>query len=314
MILIILKSVITLLAVLISIAYLTIVERKVLGQMQRRLGPTSTGFYGTLQPFADALKLFIKEIIVPVFANGPLFFGAPIITFACSLIGWVVIPFGKGIVLSDLSLGILYSLALSSLGVYGLIFSGWAAGSMYALIGSLRSTCQMISYEIALTLLILTVLFCSDTPSFSGLSESQNSIPYIIPLLPVALLFGISMLAETNRAPFDLPEAESELVSGFFTEHSAFSFAYFFLGEYGNMILLSVICCFLFFWGYSPFIALPGLSLGLKVSLLLFTFVWVRGTFPRFRYDGLMLLMWKSVLPLSLGFIAFVPAIFICLL
>lgn len=312
------KCLIVILSVLISVAYLTAVERKVMGSMQRRIGPTTVGFYGTLQPFADALKLFLKEVVLPIFSNRNLFLGAPVVTLTLSFIGWAVIPFEKGVVISDFSLGILFLLAVSSLGIYGVVFSGWAAGSKYSLMGSLRSTAQMISYEVALSLLILCVIFCSGSTSLTGLSEAQKTIPYIVPLAPIALMFYISMLAETNRAPFDLPEAESELVSGFFTEHSAFPFAFFFLGEYGNMILISALGSFLFLGGYLSYInifdlELPGLALGLKVTILLFGFVWVRATFPRFRYDQLMSVMWKSFLPLGIGFVLLVPSLIICL-
>ena len=321
-ILMLLKCLIVIVSVLISVAYLTAVERKVMGSIQRRIGPTTVGFYGTLQPFADALKLFLKEVVLPIFSNRNLFLGAPVVTLTLSFIGWAVIPFEKGVVISDFSLGILFLLAVSSLGIYGVVFSGWAAGSKYSLMGSLRSTAQMISYEVALSLLILCVIFCSGTTSLTGLSEAQKAIPYIIPLAPIALMFYISMLAETNRAPFDLPEAESELVSGFFTEHSAFPFAFFFLGEYGNMILISALGSFLFLGGYLSylsaqsalsFFSLPGFALGLKVTVLLFGFVWVRATFPRFRYDQLMSVMWKSFLPLGIGFVLAVPSLIICL-
>ena len=317
-ILMLLKCLIVIVSVLISVAYLTAVERKVMGSIQRRIGPTTVGFYGTLQPFADALKLFLKEVVLPIFSNRNLFLGAPVVTLTLSFIGWAVIPFEKGVVISDFSLGILFLLAVSSLGIYGVVFSGWAAGSKYSLMGSLRSTAQMISYEVALSLLILCVIFCSGTTSLTGLSEAQKAIPYIVPLAPIALMFYISMLAETNRAPFDLPEAESELVSGFFTEHSAFPFAFFFLGEYGNMILISALGSFLFLGGYLSYVnffefSLPGLALGLKVTILLFGFVWVRATFPRFRYDQLMSVMWKSFLPLGIGFVLLVPSLIICL-
>lgn len=320
-----LKSLILIVSVLISIAYLTAVERKVMGSIQRRIGPTTVGMYGTLQPFADALKLFLKEVVLPMFSNRNLFLGAPVVTLTLSFVGWAVIPLDKGVVISDFSLGILFLLAVSSLGIYGIVFSGWAAGSKYSLMGSLRSTAQMISYEVALSLLILCVIFCSGTTSLTGLCEAQKSVFFIIPLAPIALMFYISMLAETNRAPFDLPEAESELVSGFFTEHSAFPFAFFFLGEYGNMILISALASFLFLGGYLlpsaltdlaqifNVVAIPGLVLGIKVALLLFGFVWVRATFPRFRYDQLMSVMWKSFLPLGIGFVLLVPSLIICL-
>jgi len=305
------KSICLVVAILIAVAYLTIVERKVMGSIQRRLRPNAVGFYGLMQPFADALKLFLKEQVIPSTSNRNLFLGAPMLTLALAFIGWVVIPLGKGVVISDLNLGIVFLLAVSSFGVYGIVFSGWAANSKFALMGSLRSTAQMISYEVALSLLILPVLMCSETLNLTLIAESQKAIWYVVPLLPIALMFYISMLAETNRAPFDLPEAESELVAGFMTEHSAFPFAYFFLGEYGNMILISTLGSFLFLGGYQPVIGISSLSLslGLKTTLLLFGMVWVRATLPRYTYKDLMRLMWKSFLPLSIAFVPLVLAL-----
>lgn len=250
-IIILLKCVILILSVLIAIAYLTLVERKVMGRMQRRLGPNVVGFYGLMQPFADALKLFLKEVVIPSLANRNLFLGAPVLTLALSLVGWAVIPLAKGVVISDLNLGVLFLLAVSSFGVYGVLFSGWAANSRYALMGSLRSTSQMISYEVALGLLILTVIFCSGSLNLTLIAQCQKSVWFIVPLFPVCLMFYISSLAELNRAPFDLPEAESELTAGFFTEHSAFPFAFFFLGEYGHMVLQSSVIAFFFLGGYT---------------------------------------------------------------
>jgi NADH-quinone oxidoreductase subunit H len=280
-------------------------------------------FYGLMQPFADALKLFLKEVVIPTSAYRNIFLGAPMLTLALAFIGWAVIPLGKGNVISDLNLGILFLLAVSSFGVYGIVFSGWAANSKFALMGSLRSTAQMISYEVALSLLILPVVMCSSSYNLTLIAESQKATWFIVPLLPIALMFYISMLAETNRAPFDLPEAESELVAGYMTEHSAFPFAYFFLGEYGNMILISTLGSFLFLGGYLPLYTLvttnatggalmgSSLSLGIKVAILLFGMVWVRATLPRLTYKDLMRLMWKLFLPLSL---AFVPAVLALLL
>lgn len=309
------KCLILILSILIAVAYLTIVERKIMASIQRRLGPNAVGFYGLMQPFADALKLFLKEVVIPTSAYRNIFLGAPMLTLALAFIGWAVIPLGKGNVISDLNLGILFLLAVSSFGVYGIVFSGWAANSKFALMGSLRSTAQMISYEVALSLLILPVVMCSSSYNLTLIAESQKATWFIVPLLPIALMFYISMLAETNRAPFDLPEAESELVAGYMTEHSAFPFAYFFLGEYGNMILISTLGCFLFLGGYLPFFGgtLIGssLSLGIKVAILLFGMVWVRATLPRLTYKDLMRLMWKLFLPLSL---AFVPAVLALLL
>jgi len=303
-----------------SIAFMTLAERKVMGSMQRRIGPNKVGYYGILQPIADGLKLFLKETILPAHANRGIFLLAPIITLTFSFLGWAPIPFGAGITLSDMSLGILYILAISSLGVYGVIFSGWAANSKYAFIGSLRSTAQMISYEVAIGLIILTVVLLLGSLNLNHLIESQKSVWYIIPLLPLALMFLISAIAETNRAPADLPEAESELVSGFNTEHSSLAFAYFFLGEYGSIILISTLTVNLFLGGYLiPFIffenptgfSLEAIALGFKVCLILYLFILIRASFPRLRYDQIMTVFWTGLLPLAIAFIILVPSILV---
>jgi len=311
------ETLITVIILLLGVAFLTLAERKVMGSMQRRVGPNKVGVYGLLQPIADGVKLFLKETIMPAHSNVILFIITPVITFLFSLIGWLVIPFNSTTVLYDMSLGILFILGISSLGVYGVIFSGWAANSKYAFIGSLRSTAQMISYEVVLGLIILTVVFClNDYPNLIKIIYSQQGIWYILPLLPLGIMFFISALAETNRAPFDLPEAESELVAGYFTEHSAVPFVLFFLGEYSSIILIASLTVILFLggwilipltkfdsWGISSFI------FGFKVSSILFLFIWVRATFPRLRFDQLISICWTSLLPLTIAFILTVPAI-----
>jgi len=311
------ETLITVIILLLGVAFLTLAERKVMGSMQRRVGPNKVGVYGLLQPIADGVKLFLKETIMPAHSNVILFIITPVITFLFSLIGWLVIPLNSTTVLYDMSLGILFILGISSLGVYGVIFSGWAANSKYAFIGSLRSTAQMISYEVVLGLIILTVVFClNDYPNLIKIIYSQQGIWYILPLLPLGIMFFISALAETNRAPFDLPEAESELVAGYFTEHSAVPFVLFFLGEYSSIILIASLTVILFLggwilipltkfdsWGISSFI------FGIKVSSILFLFIWVRATFPRLRFDQLISICWTSLLPLTIAFILTVPAI-----
>lgn len=311
---------IVVLPLLLSVAFLTLAERKVMGSMQRRLGPNKVGYYGLLQPFADALKLFVKEIVLPAHSHKTLFLLAPILSLIVSFLAWGVIPFGSGLTLADIALGILYLLAISSLGVYGVIFAGWSANSKYAFLGGLRSTAQMVSYEVVIGMVILTVVLLVGSLNLTEIVESQKSVWYIIPLLPLSLMFLISAIAETNRAPFDLPEAESELVAGFFTEHSSVPFVFFFLAEYGSIILMSTLTSILFLGGYllpfvtienSTFLSIEGLVLGLKTCLILFIFVWVRASFPRLRYDQLMSFTWTGMLPLTLAFIILVPSILV---
>lgn len=307
------------LPVMLSIAYTTLAERKVMGSMQRRLGPNIVGYYGLLQPFADALKLLLKETILPSQSNKILFFLGPTIALIFALLGWGLIPYGPGITICDFELGILYSLAISSVGVYGILIGGWASNSKYALVGSLRSTAQLISYELVLTSVIFVVVFLSGTLNFTQLIESQHSIWYCIPLLPLFVIYFIGALAETNRAPFDLPEAESELVAGFMTEYSAAIFVFYFLAEYGNIILISTLSVIFFLGGYLlPFWnTIPnvlqgvsyGVSLGIKVSLLIFLFIWVRASFPRMRYDQLITFCWTILLPILFAWIFFIAAI-----
>ncbi|AHC73560.1 NADH-quinone oxidoreductase subunit H [Candidatus Endolissoclinum faulkneri L5] len=295
------------LPLLIAIAYLTFFERKVIGAIQLRKGPSLVGPFGLLQPFADVLKLMSKETIIPSGANKIIFILAPMITFILSLVSWAVIPFDEGMVLANINLGLLYLLAISSLNVYGVIISGWASNSKYAFLGALRSTAQMISYEISIGLVIITVLICAGSMNLTKIVEAQKNVWFIIPMLPMFLIFFISALAETNRAPFDLPEGESELVAGYFVEYSSIGFAFFFIGEYANMILMSAITSILFLGGWLPpldivpFKWIPNLVwFVLKIFLVLFVFLWVRATFPRYRYDQLMRLGWKVFLPISM--------------
>lgn len=314
-----LSVLIVLVPILLAVAFMTIIERKVMGSMQRRVGPNKVGIYGILQPFADALKLVVKETVVPAHATVSLFYLAPIITLIFRLLGWAVIPFGAGLVISDFPLGILYSLAISSIGIYGVLFAGWSANSKYAFLGSLRSTAQMISYELVLSSAILTVILLRGSFNLTRIIERQQRVWYVLPLLPVFVIYLISILRETNRTPFDLPEAESELVAGFFTEHSGMIFVFFFLGEYCSIVLMSCLSRILFLGGYNvpelfvnnTFINLQRIILGLKTCLFMFFFVWTRATLPRLRYDQLMTFMWCNLLPMAIALVAIVPSILI---
>ena len=305
---ILIKILIIVLPMLIAIAYLTLIERKVISAIQRRKGPNIVGFFGLLQPFADALKLMIKETILPSIANRVIFLIAPIITLGLSLMSWVVIPLDRGIVLSDINLGILYIFAVSSLGVYGIIISGWSSNSRYAFLGALRSSAQMVSYEVSIGLIIMSILLNVSSINLTKIVYYQQYIWFVIPLFFIFSLFFISALAETNRPPFDLPEAEAELVAGYFVEYSSMSFALFFIGEYGALLVMSTLIVILFFGGWLP---LNYLFLGIKVCFIVFLFVWVRAAFPRYRYDQLMRLGWKIFLPVSLGFVLFISGIII---
>ncbi|MGC6516567.1 MAG: NADH-quinone oxidoreductase subunit NuoH [Candidatus Puniceispirillaceae bacterium] len=292
---------------LIAVAYLTLAERRIIGFMQLRKGPNVVGPFGMFQPFADALKLMAKETILPAGADKIVFMIAPILTFVLAIVAWAVIPFDAGLVLADINVGILYLFAISSLGVYGVIMAGWASNSKYAFLGALRSAAQMVSYEVSMGLVIITVLLCVGSLNLSAIIEAQRGMWFAIPLFPMFIVFFISTLAETNRAPFDLPEGESELVAGYFVEYSSMSFALFFLGEYANMILMSAMTALLFLGGwlppfdFAPFTWVPGpIWFILKIVAILFVFLWVRATTPRYRYDQLMRLGWKVFLPFSL--------------
>jgi NADH-quinone oxidoreductase subunit H len=296
-----------LMPVLISVAFLVYAERKVLALIQLRRGPNVVGPFGILQSFADALKLLTKENIIPTNSNKIVFLLAPIITMVLSLAGWAVIPFAPNWVIADINVGIMYLFAVSSLGVYGIIMAGWASNSQYPFLGALRSAAQMVSYEVSIGFVIITVLLCVGSLNLSKIVEAQQTVWFAIPLLPMFVVFFISALAETNRLPFDLPEDESTLVAGFSTEYSSASFVLFFLGEYASMILMSSMTVILFMGGWLPpfdifpLNAIPGVIwFVVKIMFILFLFIWVRGTFPRYRYDQLMRLGWKIFLPLSL--------------
>ncbi len=347
------EVVLVLVPALVGIAYVTVAERKTMASMQRRLGPNAVGYYGLLQAFADALKLLLKEYVAPTQANIILFFLGPVITLIFSLLGYAVIPYGPGLTVNDFSLGIYYLLAVSSLATYGILLAGWSANSKYAFLGSLRSTAQLISYELVLSSAILLVIMLTGSLNLTVNTESQRAIWYVLPLLPVFIIFFIGSVAETNRAPFDLAEAESELVSGFMTEHAAVVFVFFFLAEYGSIVLICILTSILFLGGYLLMNILEifninifdciyfigdysrednfwksyyiyteyffnnsivdglfyGLSLGLKSSILIFIFIWVRASFPRIRFDQLMAFCWTVLLPILFGLIVLIPCI-----
>ena len=329
--------------VLLTVAFVTVAERKTMASMQRRLGPNIVGYYGLLQAFADALKLILKEYVSPTQANIILFFIGPVITLIFSLLGYAVIPYGPGLAIWDFNLGILYMLAVSSLATYGILLAGWSANSKYAFLGSLRSTAQLISYELILSSAILLVIFLTGSLNLTVNIEAQRAVWLILPLLPVFIIFFIGSVAETNRAPFDLAEAESELVSGFMTEHAAVIFVFFFLAEYASIVLICILNAILFIGGYlldytsifyslnflfynldytsifNPIIKLTyfssiegmiyGLTIGIKSCIMIFIFIWVRASFPRIRFDQLMSFSWTILLPIVIAFIVLVPCI-----
>ena len=328
--------------VLFSVAFVTVAERKTMASMQRRLGPNIVGFYGLLQAFADALKLILKEYVAPTQANIVLFFIGPVITLIFSLLGYAVIPYGPGLAVSDFDLGILYMLAVSSISTYGILLAGWSANSKYAFLGSLRSTAQLISYELILSSAILLVIFLTGSLNLTVNIEAQRAVWFIIPLFPIFIIFLIGSIAETNRAPFDLAEAESELVSGFMTEHAAVIFVFFFLAEYASIVLICILISILFLGGYlsnliffmdlvqyididyyidrienkKPLLTDPllegifnGITLGLKTCIMIFVFIWARASLPRIRFDQLMLFSWTVLLPIVIAFVILVPCI-----
>ena len=299
---------------LLFVAYLTLMERKVLAAMQLRMGPNVVGTFGWLQPWADAVKLIFKETIFPSGANKVVFLLAPMVTFMLSLIAWAVIPVGNGLVIANINVGVLYLFAISSLGVYGIIMSGWASNSRYAFLGALRSSAQMVSYEVSMGFVIITVLLCVGSLNLSDIVRAQSGSFWHwhwLPLFPMFIIFFISALAETNRHPFDLPEAEAELVAGYQVEYSSMTFALFFLGEYANMILMGGMTSILCLGGWLSPIDIWPLNvvwLGpiwfiLKVFVLMFVFIWIRATLPRYRYDQLMRIGWKVFLPFSLVYL-----------
>jgi NADH-quinone oxidoreductase subunit H len=306
----IVKILIIIIFILISVAYFTLAERKILGAIHRRRGPNVIGVFGLLQPLADGLKLFLKETILPANADQLIFIIAPILTFIISLMGWAVIPFSRYSTISELNLGLLYILAISSIGVYGIIMSGWSSNSKYSFLGSLRSAAQMVSYEVSIGFIIISIILCVGSFNLQNIIEAQKNIWFIVPFFPLFLMFCVSGLAETNRHPFDLPEAEAELVSGYNVEYSAMGFALFSLGEYGNMLVMSSTIIILFLGGWlAPFqlIFIPDvLWFALKICLFVIFFIWIRAALPRYRYDQLMSLGWKAFLPLSISYLILV--------
>jgi len=303
-----LKILIVVVPLLISVAYFTLAERKILGAIQRRRGPNVVGVFGLLQPLSDGFKLLVKETVLPSSSNKLIFVLSPIITFLISLLGWAVIPYDKYSFLAELNTGMMYLFAVSSLGVYGIIMSGWSSNSKYAFLGALRSTAQMVSYEVSLGFIIIVIVLCAGSFNLNIIIESQKNVWFIIPFFPLFLMFFISGLAETNRHPFDLPEAEAELVSGYNVEYSAMGFALFSLGEYANMLLMSSLNVILFLGGWlAPFDFLSfipcSIWFGLKIVIFVILFVWMRAALPRYRYDQLMSLGWKIFLPISLAYL-----------
>lgn len=316
---ILLKILCLLIPLLISVAYLTLAERKVIGWMQLRLGPNVVGPFGLLQPIADALKLMFKESIIPNKSDKVLFLAAPVITFTLAMIGWAVIPINT-FVIANINVGVLYLLAISSLGVYGIIIAGWASNSKYAFLGAIRSAAQMISYEVAIGLCVVCVLLNANSLNLTDIVQANKNMPLYMELLllPMFVIFFISILAETNRHPFDLPEAESELVAGYNVEYSSMQFALFFLGEYANMILMSAMAVILFMGGWLPPFGLEFLNIIpgtlwfiLKVMFCLFIFIWLRAALPRYRYDQLMHLGWKVFLPIALIWVVLISSVIV---
>jgi len=305
---ILIKILIIIVPLLISVAYFTLAERKILGAIQRRRGPNVIGVYGLTQPLSDGLKLLVKETVLPSSANKFIFIMSPILTFVISLMGWAIIPYDEYAILAEMNIGTLYLFAISSLGVYGIIMSGWSSNSKYAFLGALRSTAQMVSYEVSIGFIMITIVVCCGSFNLQTIIDCQRNVWFVIPFFPLFLMFFTSALAETNRHPFDLPEAEAELVSGYNVEYSAMGFALFSLGEYANMLMMSSINVILFFGGWlSPvsFLSfIPGsFWFGLKICFFVVLYVWIRAALPRYRYDQLMGLGWKVFLPVSLAYL-----------
>lgn len=308
------KIVAIVLPLMVAVAYLTLAERKVIGYMQVRIGPNRVGYWGLLQPVADGLKLLFKEIILPTASNKGLFFLGPVLAIAPAFAAWAVVPFDATMVLADIDAGLLYILAMTSVAVYGVIIAGWASNSKYAFLGSLRSAAQIVSYEIAMGFTLVGVLMCANSLNLGKIVLGQAGgfwHWYFVPLFPLFVVYFISAVAETNRAPFDVAEGESEIVAGFHVEYSGMAFAVFFLAEYANMILVSMLAALMFLGGWLspvPFIPDSFLWLLAKVAFLLFLFLWFRATFPRYRYDQIMRLGWKIFIPITLVWIIFVGA------
>ena len=315
LILTVIKALAILVPLLVMVAYLTYAERKVLGAIQLRRGPNVVGPFGLFQPFADAIKMLMKETIIPSGASKALFLLAPMLTFSLAMVAWAVIPLNDGWAVADINVGVLYLFAISSLGVYGIIIAGWASNSKYPFLGAMRSAAQMVSYEVSMGFVMVTVLVCVGSLNLNDIVMAQTNLWFCIPLFPMFVIFFISTLAETNRSPFDLPEGESEIVAGFFLEYSSLSFGLFFLGEYANMILMSSMTTILFLGGWLAPFGIPTpfwfgpIWFVLKVCALLFVFIWIRGTFPRYRYDQLMRLGWKVFLPFSLFYLVLVAGV-----
>lgn len=299
---IIIKILLIIVPLLIAVAYFTLAERKILGAIQRRMGPNVVGVYGLLQPLSDGFKLLMKETVLPSSANQLIFIISPLLTFTISLMGWAIIPFDKYSVLAEMNIGVLYLFAMSSLGVYGIIMSGWSSNSKYAFLGALRSTAQMVSYEVSIGFIMITIVVCVGSFNLEEIIDCQRELWFVFTFFPLFLMFFTSALAETNRHPFDLPEAEAELVAGYNVEYSAMGFALFFLAEYANMILMSVLITVLFFGGWLFLGMSSGFFLSIKSLLFVFLFIFIRALLPRYRYDQLMSLGWKRILPISLAF------------
>ena len=307
---------------ILAVAYVIYFDRKIWAAMQLRRGPNVVGPFGLLQSFADGIKLIFKETIIPASANKGVFLIAPIIMFALAMVAWAVIPFGYWgdtlLVISDINVGILYIFAISSLGVYGILMSGWASNSRYPFLGGLRSAAQMVSYEVSIGFVIVTVLLCVGSLNLSAIVEAQRDLWFFIPLFPMFIIFLISALAETNRPPFDLPEAEAELVAGYQVEYSSMAFALFWLGEYANVLLMCALLTILFFGGWLPpfdvvpFTLIPGpIWFILKIAFFFFIFSWIKASVPRYRYDQLMRLGWKVFLPISLASVVIVAGVLV---